>query len=182
VTRRRQLATWIAGLTVICLGIVATGFMDISRPAPGTDRNRLEISSVDLTTANRDAIFSARFMAPGDIVAATMTVANPSRQPVTYAMSRGPVSVGGEPLAATLLLTVKSIGSSCADYDGATLFNGPLDEAAFGSEVIGRLLPAASAEILCFRAALPLAAGNDLQGATTTVTLSFGASWQAAAR
>lgn len=50
------------------------------------------------------------------------------------------------------------------------------------SEGSGRTLPAATAAILCFRAALPRDAGNALQGAVTAVTLSFGASKQAAAQ
>ncbi|MDQ2966217.1 MAG: hypothetical protein M3R57_10255, partial [Chloroflexota bacterium] len=79
-----------------------------------------------------------------------------------------------------LVLTVRTIGASCADRNGMTLFDGPLDEAAFGLQDNGRLLPAATAEILCFRVALPLDADNGLQGMTTTVTLSFGAKWQAA--
>ena len=85
-------------------------------------------------------------------------------------------------LAAELLFTVRTVGSSCADFDGTSLFEGPLDEASFGMDGSGRPLPAATAEILCFRAALPLDAANAVQGAATTVTLSFRADSPAAAR
>jgi hypothetical protein len=75
-----------------------------------------------------------------------------------------------------LLLTVKSVGSSCAAFDGETLYDGTLDAATIASADAGRSLPAASAEILCFRAFLPEDTGNDAQGGATTVTLAFAAS------
>lgn len=182
-TRRRRLsAPTIVGLTVVCLGLGSNAIMSCSQPADGGAPRRLEISSIDLTTGTRDAILEARGMVPGDAVTAAVTVTNSGRQPMTYAMSRGLVSAGGAALSAALVLTIKTIGSSCADYDGTTLFDGPLDEAAFGGEGNGRPLLAATAEILCFRAALPLDVDNALQGAATTATLSFGSSWQAAVR
>lgn len=180
-TRERRLAAFtILGLIVVCIWLGANAVMSGWRS--GDDLRRLEISSIDLATGARDATLSARGMAPGDAVTAAITVANSGRRPMTYAMSRGLVSAGGAALATALTLTIKTVGSSCADFDGTTLFDGPLDEAAFGSEANGRPLPAATAEILCFRIGLPFDTGNALQGAATTVTLSFGASTQAAVR
>jgi hypothetical protein len=95
---------------------------------------------------------------------------------MTYAMSSGPVAAAESPLAEALLLTVRTIGSSCADADGAILYDGPLADAALGSSRSGRSLAAATAEILCFRALLPLDSGNALQGADATVSLTFVAS------
>jgi len=181
-TRERQLAALaILGLGVVCLGL---GYDAISRSgsADGGDPARLETASIELTTGTGDATLSARGMAPGDGVTAAITVANSGRRPMTYAMSRGLVSAGGAALAAALILTIKTVGSSCADFDGTTLFDGPLDEAAFGTETNGRPLPGATAEILCFRATLPFDTGNALQGAATTVTLAFSAGSQAAVR
>jgi hypothetical protein len=172
----------LVGLMVVSLGLGGDGTVSNSRAADTGDGNRLEISSIDLTSGPRDSIFSARGMVPGDTAQATITLANPGRQPMSYTMHRGPVSPGGSALAAALIVTVKTAGSSCADFDGITLYDGPLLEAGFGSEGIGRLLPAASAEILCFHAVLPRSAGNALQGQSATVTLTFGASWQGAAR
>jgi hypothetical protein len=97
-------------------------------------------------------------------------------------MNPGLVTTGGAALAAALVLTIKTVGSSCADFDGITLFDGQLDKAAFGNEANGRPLAPATAEILCFRAALPIDTGNALQGRSTTIALSFGADLQGPTR
>ncbi len=179
-TRSRRLAvTLIVVLSIACAWLT---WKTVTSSPPRADvaaPDRFEISSIDLSADARDATLSARDLVPGDSVAASITVTNSGREPVTYAMRRGLVAVGGHRLSAALLLTIKTIGSSCADFDGMTLFDGPLDDAAFGNEVDGRPLPAATAEILCFRADLPWDSDNGLQGSTTTVTLSFGATRQA---
>jgi hypothetical protein len=181
-TRERRLAVLtIVGLAVLCLGLASKAMLSGSFPSGG-DPLRLETSSVDLTAGPGEATLSARYMVPGDTSSAVITLANSGRQPISYAMSVGLVSAAGGPLAAALLLTVKTVGSSCADFDGAILFDGPLDQAAFGSDTNGRALPAATAEILCFRVELPVGTGNALQGATTTVAVSFSAGPQTAVR
>ena len=173
--RRRRVIPLIVGLSAISL---AFGWNAISSEAgtpEAADKARFEVSSLDLSVGTRDTIMSARSMVPGDEVIAAVTVVNSGRQPLAYVMDRGVVSEGGTALAAALVLTIKTIGSSCTDFDGATLFEGPLDHALLDGDGAGRSLPAATAEILCFRAALPSDADNSLQGAATTVTFSFGA-------
>jgi hypothetical protein len=181
-TRERRLAALaILGLGVLCLRL---GYAAISRSlsADGGDPARFQTASIELSTGTGDATLSARGMGPGDAVTAAITISNSGRRPMTFGMSLGPVPAGGAALAAALVLTVKTVGSSCADFDGTTLFNGPLNEAAFGSAANGRPLPAATAKILCFRTTLPFATSNALQGSATTVTLTFNAGWQAALR
>ena len=181
-TRSRALAvSLIVGLSIACAWLTWKTITSSSPPADVAVPNRFEISSIDLSADARDATLSARDMVPGDSVATSITVTNSGREPVMYAMRRGHVAVGGHRLSAALLHTIKTIGSSCADVDGTTLFDGPLDDAAFGNEVDDRPLPAATAEILCFRAELPWETGDELQGSATTVALSFGATRQAAA-
>lgn len=170
----------IVGLAGVCLGLGWNAIMSGSRPTDGGELRRFEISSIDLTAGTRDATFSARGMVPGDAVMAAITVANPGREPLTYRMSRGFVSASEGALSA-LILTIRTIGTSCADFDGTVLYDGRLDEAAFGSRGNDRPLPAATAEILCFRTVLPREVDDRLQGAAATITLSFTASWEAAA-
>jgi hypothetical protein len=182
-TRGRRLAALLIGaLAVFCIGLGSKTIISGLRSAEVGDPAGIETSSIDLTTGGADATLSARGMLPGDAVTSAITIANSGRQPMTYAMSLGLASASGAALAGALVLTIKTVGSSCADFDGTTLFDGPLDQAAFGSQANGRSLPAATAEILCFRAALPCDTGNALQGAATTVTLTFGADLQAAVR
>jgi hypothetical protein len=171
---RRVEAITIVGLTVACLELASNLIMSSSRSANAGAPQRLSVSSIDFTAGTRDATFSALDMAPGDAVTATVTIANPSRIPMSYTMSTSQVSAAGAALSAALVLTIKTVGSSCDDNDGTTLYSGPLDQAAFGSPGDGLPLAAATAEILCFRAVLPISGGNELQGATTTVTLTFG--------
>jgi hypothetical protein len=150
---------------------------------PGNDApSVLETSSIDLTSGGGDATLSASNMVPGDAVTAAITMTNSGSRPMTYSMSSALASAGGEALSAALVLTVKTVGSSCADFDGTTLFDGPLAAAGFGSQDNGRPLPGATAEILCFRASLPQATGNALQGKATAVTFTFGATVRSAAR
>jgi hypothetical protein len=147
----------------------------------GADGPNFETSSVDLTTGAGEAALAAHDMVPGDSALAAITVANSGRQPIAYTMSNDVVSAGGAALAAALILTIRTVGSSCADFDGDILFDGPLDEAVIG-QTNARPLAAATAEILCFETALPLAAGHGHQGAAATVTLTFDASSDEAAR
>jgi hypothetical protein len=179
--RWRLEAFTIVGLTVVCLALGSYIVMSGPRPGDAGDLRHFEISSIDLTTGARDASFSAIDMVPGDAVMAAITVANPGRRPMTYRLSRSLVSAS-EGVLSALILTIRTIGSSCADFDGTVLYEGRLDEAAFGSERYGRPLPGATAEILCFRTVLPRAVDNRLQGAAATISLTFTASWQAAVR
>jgi hypothetical protein len=184
VTAERRFGPFaLVGLIVLSLGFGSDASVSNSRAADTVSDERLfQISSFDLTNGPGVTTFSARGLMPGDEVSAAITLANPGRDPMSYVLRHDLVPADGTALAAALILTIKTAGSSCIDYDGITLYDGPLDQAAFGSEGIGRLLPAATAEILCFRAVLPSAADNALQGMSTSVTLTFGASWQAARR
>lgn len=177
---RRLVIPMLVGLTAVCIGLALTIMTAASRPPERRESGRLDISSLDLATGIRQSAISASNMMPGDVVTAAVTVVNSSGRPMTYAMSRDAVSANGAALSSALILTIRTVGSSCADFDGPVLFDGPLDEAAFGNESSGRSIAPATADILCFRAELPLEADNRLQGASTTVTLAFGASWQTA--
>jgi hypothetical protein len=172
--RRRRLAVLaLLGLGVLSFG---SGYVAITSNPPaslGDDPTRIETSSIDVATGSGNATLSATNMAPGDTVAAAITISNSSREPMTYGMRLGLVSVGGAALAAALMLTIRTAGTSCADFDGEILFDGPLDKATIASVGSGRRLAAATAEILCFRASLGAGTGNALQNATTTVVLTF---------
>ena len=163
----------IVGLTVVSVGLAAVGI--VSNLAPDVEVNppSLETSSIDLTTGSDDGTLSAFDMIPGDVVAATITVANSGSEPMTYGMRRGRVGGGGALLAATLQLTIRAVGTSCAAFDGVVLFDGQLDEAVFGGDGDRRPLAAATADILCLRVVLPTDTDDSLQGAATTIVLSF---------
>jgi hypothetical protein len=169
------------GLAFLSVAFGSVGVVSCTRIARADDAT-LAISSLDLGSGTRVATLSAHNMAPGDRVTTALTVVNSSDRPVSYAMRAELGPADGAPLAAALILTIKTVGSSCARFDGTTLFGGSLAEAAVGREGGGRPLLAATAEILCFRTELPADTGNALQLTATTVTLTFDAPAQEAVR
>jgi hypothetical protein len=171
-------AAAIVGLTAVCVWLVSNA-PSPSRPADGHRPNRLAISSIDLATGSQDAMFSASDLVPGGAASAAITVVNSSAETMRYAI-RGGVPAGSTDLAAALTLAVRTVGSSCTAFDGDLLYEGSLDGLAFAVRNGGRLLPAATAEILCFRTSLAHDAGNQLQGLATTVVLSFDSSIETA--
>jgi hypothetical protein len=169
----------IVGATAICVGLVSNA-MSTTRPVDGDTPNRLTISSIDLATGSQNAAFSARDMVPGGSASAAITVVNSSADSLRYAIRGGEVSAGSEALGAAVRLTVRAVGSSCTAFDGEVLYEGSVDALAFGEDDGGRILLAATAEILCFRATLAEDAGNDLQGLAATVLLAFDSSIETA--
>jgi hypothetical protein len=178
----RVAASTTIALTAICVWLGWNVVASPGRPSDGGGRSGLRISSIDLATGTRDAVLSASDMMPGDQVTAEVTVVNSGSRAVTYTMRRGVSLVGGDALSAALTLTVKTVGSSCADFDGTTLYDGPLDSATLERDGSSRPLPAATAEILCFRVVLPPDVGNGSQGIAATVRLVFAPTAAAATR
>ena len=81
-----------------------------------------------------------------------------------------------------LSLTVKTIGTNCATFDGTQLFSGTLGASAAiignpapGADAGDRNLNSAASEVLCFRLTLPIGTGNAYQGASSTTTFTFDA-------
>jgi hypothetical protein len=174
-TGRRRLGVWVVAiLAFVGLGLLARLFV-FDRPSTEAHDLTLQVATLDVSAGPGDAILTAQGMAPGDVATGVFTVTNSSRGPLTYTMHHGTISADRAALGAALQLTIRAVGSSCADFDGAVLYAGPLDEATFGDGPTVRDLAGATADILCFRAALPIEAGNGLQGTATAVRLSFAA-------
>ena len=157
---------------------VAVGASLVPAPRRADDGDRkLHVSTLDLTGERRAAVLSGEGMIPGDEVDGALTLANPGSSSLTYRMVHGLVATE-DTLAAALVLEIRTIGRSCDDFDGSVLYQGPISAATFGHPPQQpRALAAASAEILCFRAQLPLDAGNALQGAATSVSFRFDSEW-----
>jgi uncharacterized protein YfaS (alpha-2-macroglobulin family) len=132
--------------------------------------------TIDITSSPAVA-YTVTAMLPGDTSTATMTIANAGTAQLRYALATTATTT----LGTALQLTVKTVGTSCAAFDGTTVLAATaLNGAAIGSATQGaqagdRVLNAASTEVLCFRVSLPLTAGNTLQGLTSAVTFSFDA-------
>ena len=124
------------------------------------------------------ALLSVSAMMPGDTVNATLAVTNGGTAQLRYAMT---TSDDGDPLADQLELEIKTQGTSCAAFDGTTLYGSAILSAAAigdptpGDQGLDRALGAGASENLCFRAYLPSSTGNAFQGATTAATFTFSA-------
>jgi hypothetical protein len=172
--RRRGILALLLGLTTLSLGAGMFSLAIFTDTDAST--GSFEAGTVDIESSPSIA-FTVTGMVPGDTVTRALTIDNDGTASLRYALS----TVASDPLGDALTLQIKTLGTSCAAFDGtAVLAATTLDGAAFGSNAQGaqagdRTLAAAASEVLCFRVALPLAAGDALQGATADVTVTFDA-------
>jgi predicted ribosomally synthesized peptide with SipW-like signal peptide len=119
---------------------------------------------------------------PGDTKNSSVTVKNNGTAQLRYSVSAASTNTDSKNLRGVLNLTVKDIGTGCANFDGNTLFTGTLGATtsiiglpAQGADAGDRNLDSTDSEVLCFRLSLPIGTGNAYQGATTTTTFTFDA-------
>jgi predicted ribosomally synthesized peptide with SipW-like signal peptide len=172
--RRRGILAVLLGLTVVSLGagMFSLAIFTDSDTSTGTfATGTLDIASTPSTS------FTISNMVPGDTSTQGITITNGGTVSLRYAFT----SVASNLLGDTLTLTIKTLGTNCATFDGTTVLAATaLDGAAFGSPVQGpqtgdRTLAAPGSEVLCFRVALPIGADNTVQTANSAVTFTFAA-------
>jgi len=172
--RRRGILGLLLGLTTLSLGAGMFSLAIFTDTDAST--GSFEAGTVDIESSPAIA-FTVTSMVPGDTVTQALTIDNAGTASLRYALS----TVASDALGDALTLEIKTIGTNCATFDGtAVLAATTLDGAAVGSSAQGaqagdRTLAAAASEVLCFRVALPLAAGDALQAATSDVTFTFDA-------
>lgn len=162
--------------TVAIAGVLSSLALFTDSDALGA--NAFTTGTITLGLSPSTALLTSSALMPGDNVNGSLVVSNAGTAQLRYAVSSSSTNTDGKGLAAQMTLTVKTLGTSCATFDGTTLYSGSLSAAAIGSNATGaqagdRTLAAAANETLCFRASLPLASGNTFQNATTTTTFTF---------
>lgn len=136
-----------------------------------------KIAALNLTTAA---------MMPGDNTTGLVEVKNTGTAQLRYAVSQTSTNPDTKALYSQLQVTVKThdtTGNTCTTFDGTTLYaaatlgmsSNLVGDPTQGAQTGDRTLTAGSSDFLCFRVALPLAASNSVQGATTTTTFAFNA-------
>jgi hypothetical protein len=181
--RRRRRLILLATLTTslfISSIIAVGGSLAMFTSTPTLAGNAFTTGTVVLGLNPASALLTSANMMPGDSVAGSLVVSNTGTAQLRYAMTSASTNADGKSLMTQISLTVKTLGTSCAAFDGTSLFSGALNVAAFGNPTQGanagdRTLNAAATETLCFQANLPLASGNAFQGAATTTTFTFSA-------
>jgi spore coat-associated protein N len=177
--RRRRFAV----LLVLALvsGSLGAGALSLAifTDSQAVTGNAFATGSIDISTTPATALFNVSNMMPGDTTTQSLVVNNLGTGQLRYAMATSVVS--GPSLAGQLQLTVKTLGTSCAAFDGTSVVAaGALSAAAIGSNTQGaqagdRTLNGLTNETLCFRASLPLSTGNTFQSNSTSVTFTFDA-------
>lgn len=172
--RRRIILALTLGLTVVSLGA------GMSSLAVFTDTDDVDGSfatgTIDIE-ASPSVAFTVGAMVPGDSDTQALTIDNDGSAALRYSMT----AVASDPLGDALTVEVRALGTGCATFDGAVVLAATaLDGAAVGDPSQGddpgdRDLAAMTSEVLCVRIALPLTAGDALQGATSAATLTFDA-------
>lgn len=174
-TRRRGLLAGLLGLTVLTLGagVFSLAIFTDSDSSTGS----FAAGSVDIVSSPAVS-FTVADMLPGDSDTQPLTITNNGFSQFRYAMS----TVATNALGSALQLTVKTLGTDCATFDGTTVVTTtPLDGAAIGDPAQGpqtgdRVLDASDNEVLCFRVTFPKTANdNPFQAGTSAVTFTFDA-------
>jgi spore coat-associated protein N len=142
--------------------------------------NSFTTATLDLAASPVSAVVSSSNLQPGDEINGTLTVSNSGSVTLRYAMTASATDPDGKALKDLMTLTIKTSGTSCAAFDGTTLYTGVIASAALGNPAVGqqtgdRQLAATASEQVCFRAAMPSSAGNAYQHADTVATFTFAA-------
>ena len=180
--RRGLLALLIAGTAIISM---AGSIMSLAvfTDSQAVDGNVFTTGTIDISVAPATAILTATTMMPGDTVNGSAVVTNAGTAQLRYSITGIATNPDTKGLASQLTVTIKTLGTSCAAWDGTQLYSGVVGYATTnlvgdptqGGQAGDRTLNASANETLCMRATLPLATGNAYQGATTTMTFTFDA-------
>ena len=177
--RRRRRLTTLLVLSLVS-GSVGAGALSLAvfTDSKAVAGNAFTTGTIVLGANPASALLTSANMMPGDTVNGSLVVTNGGTGALRYAMTSASTNTDTKGLMNQLTLTIKTLGASCAAFDGTSVYTGTLASALFGDVAQGaqagdRTLAAAGSETLCFRATLPLATANAFQGATTTTTFTF---------
>jgi hypothetical protein len=148
-------------------GTLAKFTTQVSDRQNGFSAGNLKITSaIDPTTT-----LSVSGLAAGDNFDAQLNIANAGSLSFTYSLATSVLLISGSPLlASTLQLTARlKTLNPCSSRDGAVLYDGELDLAAFS----GRSLAVGASEAICFTIVLPTSAGSSLQNTNLAATFAF---------
>lgn len=188
--RRGLLALLIAGTALISVA-GAFSSLAIFTDTQAVAGNVFTAGTIDISVAPvapATVILTATTMMPGDTVNGSAVVTNAGTAQLRYSITGIATNADGKGLASQLTVTIKTLGTGCAAWDGTQLYSGVVGYGPTPTNLVGnpaqggqpgdRVLnpvPATNSETLCFRATLPQGTGNVYQGATTTMTFTFDA-------
>jgi len=174
---RRILVSLIAiGALAAC---VSLGGLSLFTESVDNGSNAFTSGSVDISTSPASAFIIMSNMAPGDSVTDQVTITNGGTLELRYAMTTAATNDDSLSLKDALTLTIKTLGTNCATFNGTQLYTGTLANGAIGNPAQGpdggdRTLAASGSEDLCFKVEFPSGA-TEPEDAATTATFTFAA-------
>lgn len=177
---RRSLAIVMMSGTSVAVLLTSALYSD----SASVGSNTFAIGTLDISSSPTTAVLTASNMIAGDATTASLQVNNAGTLALRYYASS---TTTENVLAAQLDLTVKSGVSSCTTANfglSGTVLYGPADlgsttgvtlfgDATQGAQAGDRALAAAANETLCLQVKLPVTAGTNFQGLTTTATFAL---------
>lgn len=178
--RRRRRLLLVLALVALMLPSVFSSAMTLALfgDTATVGNNAFTTGAIDIATSPATALVSFTSMMPGDSVTGTLGISNSGTAQLRYAMTTSTTNADLKALHDAIVLDVRTAGTDCATFDGASLYSGTLNGASFGSTASGaqtgdRTLAAGVSETLCVRASLPSSTGDAYQNAATAATFSF---------
>ena len=174
---RRRRRGLIALLLSVSVGTLGAGVFSLAYfTDTDTTNGSFATGTIKLDVSPISALFAVTGMLPGDTQNSTLTLTNNGTGQLRYSMTT--TVTGAAPLAAQLDAVVKTKGTSCAVFDGTSLYSGKLNLAAFGNPAVtGNVgdptLNSGATDNLCFRVSLPVSTNDSFQGVSTAVTFTF---------
>ena len=174
----------VAALGTLSSAVWASTYATFTDSATST--STFTAGTVDLTVnAEADDAYSftsleSSNLKPGTTVYAPLTVANVGTLGYTYTMASSSTNADSKALRDTLRLGAKVVANAAAcDTAGvgyaASVTTAMAEGAISAAAITTRTLAASASEVLCFKVELPSSAGDSLQAATTTTTMTFSA-------
>lgn len=142
----------------------------------------LQAGTIDLKVNDADevtgyATLNLLTMVPGNSTAAVLTVKNSGTAPLKFTATSSGTNADGKGLAAALEVKVTGDSATSGTAPLVTCSGAALPGAGvtLGGSLVstGRLLAPGTSEKVCVQLKLPLTAATSLQGAATSVTLTF---------
>ena len=100
--------------------------------------NSFTTATLDLAASPASAVVSSSNLQPGDEINGTLTLTNSGSVTFRYAMTTSATDPDGKALKDLMTLVIKTSGTSCAAFDGTTLYTGVIASAALGNPAVGQ--------------------------------------------
>jgi predicted ribosomally synthesized peptide with SipW-like signal peptide len=167
------------------VGVGATGTFAAWTDSVTVSGTSIRTGTIDLQVNGSNSVtgystMNISNMVPGNSTAAVLTVTNAGTAPLKYYLDASGTNPDSKGLAGALVAKVTGDSATAGSLPAKTCGGSALGGSgvAFTNSLLGnvaspRLLGAGASDTLCIQATLPISAGSNLQGASTSITFTF---------